>query len=131
MSDRLVWSDAPTLRATGLEPETDYTLVTERRSIWGDATERSELAYRSDADGVIDTARSGPLGGGSASPYAPIRSMAYLRDVELDDLDAHRLRFRLLDGEGAEVLVRTVGIGPDRSALVEAPLGDDFTGAYV
>ncbi|MEL6688009.1 MAG: acyl-CoA thioester hydrolase/BAAT C-terminal domain-containing protein, partial [Pseudomonadota bacterium] len=54
-----------------------------------------------------------------------------LRDEQLTDLDAYQLRFRLLDAYGQPVLERVVGIGPDRDALVEMPLGPDFPGAYI
>ncbi|MFB9375299.1 acyl-CoA thioester hydrolase/BAAT C-terminal domain-containing protein [Algimonas porphyrae] len=132
VADRLTWADAPVLVMTGLEPGQAYTLKTERRSGWNDqATERSSLRYVADAKGRIDTSVSVPDGLTDASAYTPIQRMDYLSDQTLNDLDPYQLRFRLVDADGGPVLQRVVEIGPDRDALVETALGDDFPGAYV
>lgn len=131
MADRLVWSEAPTLIVNGLEALTDYTLVTERRSQWGNAVERSELAFRSHDQGRIDTSTMAPVDRDIVDPYEPIRSMSYLRGETLSDLDDHQIRFRLIDSEGMLIAEQVAGIGPDRNDVVEAPLGADFPGAYV
>ena len=131
VADRLVWSEPPTVIATGLEPNSDFTLVTERRSLWGTATERSELKFRSSSDGEFDTSVTPATGRDVADPYEPIRSMSYLQGEELADLDKHFIRFRVLDAAGTKVTERIVGIGPDREALVEMSLGSDFPGAYI
>lgn len=132
IADRLVWSEKPTLTASGLEAGSSYTLMTERKSFWNaDATERSQLTYVADDRGRIDTSLQTPEGADAASPYLPIRNMAYLQDETLEDLEPDMLRFRLLDAEGLLVLERVVGIGPDRTDLIEAPLSDEFPGAYI
>ncbi|WP_298916171.1 acyl-CoA thioester hydrolase/BAAT C-terminal domain-containing protein [uncultured Algimonas sp.] len=132
VADRLVWSEPPSLVATGLSPGASYGLVTERRSFWdADATERSRLSYRADASGRLDTSRAVPDGETSASVYEPIRAMAYFNDEVLDDLGMGEMRFRLLDAAGNPVLERTVGLGPDPDGLVETTLGPDFPGAYL
>ncbi|MGB6231728.1 MAG: acyl-CoA thioester hydrolase/BAAT C-terminal domain-containing protein [Litorimonas sp.] len=132
IADRLVWSEAPILVATGLEAGERYRLETERISFWdAGAAERSSLTYTADEAGRIDTSAQSPEEMDEVSPYLPIREMAYLSDTALDGIEAGELRLRLIDPSGTEVARRTVGIGPDMAALLEEPLGDDFPGAYV
>ena len=131
VADRLVWSEQPTIIAEGLDPQTEYTLITERRSPWGNATERSELRFRSDNQGRIDTSKTPPVGQEMAGPYEPIRSMVYLRDETLVGLEEHQIRFRLVDVAGTVILERIAAIGPNRRAQIEEPLGANFPGAYV
>ena len=142
IAERATWEAEPRIRATGLTPGATYTLELARVSPWNpDASELASLDYLADGRGRIDTRAQGPveLDGEAFDalsvddallPYLPFQEMDYNRDP-LEGVPSGRLVVTLRDGDGTEVLGRTVAMGPDRSALVEEPFGEDFPGAFL
>ena len=132
VAERLSWDAPPVIRASGLAPGTAHTLVLERASTWSpDRLMRSETAYTANARGRIDTSKQVADGDDELSPYVPIRTMNYLQDTKPDGLVPGSLRITLLDAAGEVLDRRTVGIGPDRDALLETPFDEAFPGAFV
>lgn len=130
VSDQLVWSSAPAIRAKNLTPGANYTLELERTSLWGiAASERSSTSYTADGAGRIDTTHQPAKIDPALRPYLPIRSLTY-EDVP-SDVAKGQLRLRLRDNTDAIIAERETRIDPDGATLNESPLGDAFPGAFV
>lgn len=62
LPDETRWDDPTALRVTDLPPDTLVT-VESRATAWFDGTGTAELQFRTDGDGVVDTAERAPVDG--------------------------------------------------------------------
>lgn len=127
------------IRVTGIAPGTDIVIRAERPSPYKDGRIfRSEMAYRADRRGIVDTAEPAPVSidpqrsDVAVDPFAPFWQMQRTEEPAEAGWDDNEVRLTIdLDGDALPDMSGSVRVGPDASDSVEAALTHDFPGAFV